>query len=368
LKTKVRSVWAGWGARRWLDYYAILGVTPQASAEEIKSGYRKRSLSAHPDAGGSHAAFLLVNQAYEFLRDKNVRAAYDAARQPAATPMVIHHWQQAAQPAAKSAATVTEHFEHDLKGFDAWLDSLKKDFAAASYETKQEGRYNFPTVAGSKSGAAFIWLGRAIGAAVGIAVAAATVEEIRQGNWQDIRKVGYLPLYAGLFQWIGAGVAKFLHETIRDSVVAQRTEKVIHACVCGQKLRMPLIVGTLAVTCKRCKRCFGLEMSAAGIQEVCPVCKLNTTWDRVRCMKCAGSPAAAHAPVSVAAVVLGILFGESRLLGLQRALPWRYRSLRGGTHTKAGQRAYGSFWQFSFSGACLSACGCGQGDGRPKGG
>jgi curved DNA-binding protein CbpA len=154
-----------WGARRWLDYYAILGVTPQASAEEIKSGYRKRSLSAHPDAGGSHATFLIVNQAYEFLRDKNVRAAYDAARQPAATPMVIHHWQQAAQPAAKSAATVTEHFEHDLKGFDAWLDSLKKDFAAASYGTKQEGRYNFPTVAGSKSGAAFIWLGRAIGAA-----------------------------------------------------------------------------------------------------------------------------------------------------------------------------------------------------------
>jgi hypothetical protein len=269
-----------------VDYYAILGVAPHATLEEIKTAYRLRARAAHPDAGGSHDAFLRVNQAYEFLRDKRVRAAYDAARQPAATPAVIQQWQQAAQPAATSAATVTEHFGNDLKGFDAWVHSMKKDFAAATYGQQQEGRHVYPTVENSKSGTLFIGGGRFVGAIVGLCIALATVDELRRGNLNDIRKVGYLPLYVGLFQWIGAGVGKFLHESIRNSVTTPPEEKVIYTCRCGQKLRVPKIVGAITLTCKRCHRRIGLDISGTGIYEVCPCCNTSTHWDGTRCTRC----------------------------------------------------------------------------------
>lgn len=34
----------------------------------LKRAYRQRSLQTHPDTGGSHAAFLRVNESYEFLK------------------------------------------------------------------------------------------------------------------------------------------------------------------------------------------------------------------------------------------------------------------------------------------------------------
>jgi hypothetical protein len=321
-----------------VDYYAILGLTPQATVEQIKSAYRHCSLTAHPDAGGSRDAFLRGNQAYEFLRDKQVRAAYDAARQPAATPAVIHHWQQAARRAAKSAATVTEHFEHDLKGFDAWVYSMKKDFAAANYGQQQEGRYSYPTVENSKSGTLFVGRGRFVGAIVGMAVAMAAVDELRRGDWHDLRKVAYVPLYVGIFQWMGAGVGKFLHESIRNSVVAHPDEKVIYSCTCGQTLRMPRIVGVLAVTCKRCNRYFGLQVSATGVREVCPWCKSGSSWDGARCKACVGGRPPGYGPVPVLGMVLGVAFAAVGFVGLAACAvlatsltPWWYAYTGWGT-------------------------------------
>jgi hypothetical protein len=43
----------------------ILGVQPGSSAEEIKSAYRRKARSAHPDAGGSESAMAELNRAYE---------------------------------------------------------------------------------------------------------------------------------------------------------------------------------------------------------------------------------------------------------------------------------------------------------------
>ncbi|HZK06307.1 MAG TPA: DnaJ domain-containing protein [Actinomycetaceae bacterium] len=59
--------------------YEILGVTPAASPEEIKSAYRRLMRAAHPDTGGTAGLFRAVQLAYDTLTDPARRAAYDDA-------------------------------------------------------------------------------------------------------------------------------------------------------------------------------------------------------------------------------------------------------------------------------------------------
>jgi len=60
------------------DYYNILGVSKDASDEEIKKAYRKLAHKHHPDkSGGNEARFKEVNEAYQVLSDKEKRSQYD---------------------------------------------------------------------------------------------------------------------------------------------------------------------------------------------------------------------------------------------------------------------------------------------------
>ena len=59
------------------DYYKTLGVSKNATADEIKKAFRKKARENHPDAGGDEEKFKDINEAYEVLSDEKKRKIYD---------------------------------------------------------------------------------------------------------------------------------------------------------------------------------------------------------------------------------------------------------------------------------------------------
>jgi molecular chaperone DnaJ len=67
------------------DYYEVLGVPRDASAEQIKKAYRKLAMQYHPDVADAPDAaekFKEIGEAYEVLHDPNKRAMYDRGGNP----------------------------------------------------------------------------------------------------------------------------------------------------------------------------------------------------------------------------------------------------------------------------------------------
>lgn len=65
------------------DYYQIIGVSSDASADAIKAAYRKLAKENHPDinpGAQTEARFKEINEAYETLKDPTKRSQYDMQR------------------------------------------------------------------------------------------------------------------------------------------------------------------------------------------------------------------------------------------------------------------------------------------------
>jgi len=60
-----------------MDYYKILGVSQNASPEEIKKAFHKLAHKHHPHKGGDEKKFKEINEAYQVLSNEDKKAQYD---------------------------------------------------------------------------------------------------------------------------------------------------------------------------------------------------------------------------------------------------------------------------------------------------
>ena len=63
-----------------MDYYATLGVSKDATPDQLKKAYRKLASTHHPDKGGDTKKFQEIQTAYDTLSDPQKRQMYDNPR------------------------------------------------------------------------------------------------------------------------------------------------------------------------------------------------------------------------------------------------------------------------------------------------
>jgi DnaJ-class molecular chaperone len=128
------------------NYYKMLGVPENASAEDIKKGYRKMAMKYHPDRNaGSIVAgeiFKKVQGAYEVLSDSSKRAAFDKQlrMQPKAPPKTAAAKEATSSAASKAQKYTWESFDEkpDVKPQPKQQEKPKEQTAETKTEPKAE--------------------------------------------------------------------------------------------------------------------------------------------------------------------------------------------------------------------------------------
>jgi DnaJ-class molecular chaperone len=72
-----------------MNHYETLGVSENASPDEIKRAYREKAKQSHPDKGGQQSDFEPIVRAYEVLKDPERRQLYDTTGQDKRPPIEV---------------------------------------------------------------------------------------------------------------------------------------------------------------------------------------------------------------------------------------------------------------------------------------
>jgi DnaJ-class molecular chaperone len=115
------------------DYYKTLGVSKNASEQEIKKAYRKLAKQYHPDANPddptAEARFKEVNEAYEVLNDAEKRAQYDRFGAD------FHRYQQAEGAWGGTGGGFYTNVDMNDSGFNDLFESIFGGFGRAGGRT-----------------------------------------------------------------------------------------------------------------------------------------------------------------------------------------------------------------------------------------
>ncbi|XDV50414.1 hypothetical protein PO909_019476 [Leuciscus waleckii] len=119
--------------KRCKDYYEILGVSKEASEEDLKKSYRKLALKFHPDknhAPGATEAFKAIGNAYAVLSNPEKRRQYDVYGEEKAHPTHRHR-------------TNHRNFEADISPEDLFNMFFGGGFPTSNVHVYSNGRMRF---------------------------------------------------------------------------------------------------------------------------------------------------------------------------------------------------------------------------------
>jgi DnaJ-class molecular chaperone len=132
------------------NYYLILGITPDATYEEVKSAYRRRAKEYHPDRFvEGNQPFLDIQEAFAVLGNPAHRRAYDRSlkdtrvfgvTRSAQEPETLDFRKPAAEPLRKRRdeydlgdASMVRSFRAYTPSFDEIFDRLWRNFSSLAH-------------------------------------------------------------------------------------------------------------------------------------------------------------------------------------------------------------------------------------------
>jgi hypothetical protein len=269
----------------FVDYYVVLGISPQATLAEINRAYRAAAMKCHPDHGGSHEKMKLINEAWIVLSDPDRRREYDEIRTQKADTRTRADWGSKAEDVRRKA----EEYPRQWGDFERWMNGFVDDINAATYGTTKVGPVHFPVAGKSVSGWGCIIAGAGVALLIFMTTILGAVASAMHGGAAMI----VFLFVAAAGGWVGMKLHKFCRDVFcggatRVGTASGPAEKdtpprdardfqgpkaaagasqnetrsgdqpyvVLQCTACGQSLRVPAHVGEIVITCPKCRNKF----------------------------------------------------------------------------------------------------------------